>query len=117
MVDFVSGPLVWIAVIGFVGGLAYRLVTMARLAHRERVVYPTLDARYGARSLLHWVVPFGGRNMRLHPVYTLISFAFHVCLLVTPLFIAGHVLLIEPRGVVNTGEAGGAQTAPNDVWA
>lgn len=28
-----------------------------------------------------------------------------------------HVLLVEPRGVVNTGEAGGALTAPNDVWA
>lgn len=27
-----------------------------------------------------------------------------------------RVLLIEPRGVVNTGEAGGALTAPNDVW-
>jgi mannose-6-phosphate isomerase-like protein (cupin superfamily) len=27
-----------------------------------------------------------------------------------------HVLIIEPRGVVNTGEAGGALTAPNDVW-
>ena len=27
-----------------------------------------------------------------------------------------HVLLIEPRGVVNTGEAGGELTAPNDVW-
>ncbi len=27
-----------------------------------------------------------------------------------------HVLLIEPRGVVNTGEAGGALTADNDVW-
>jgi mannose-6-phosphate isomerase-like protein (cupin superfamily) len=26
------------------------------------------------------------------------------------------VLLIEPRGVVNTGEAGGPLTAPNDVW-
>ncbi|MDN7135605.1 cupin domain-containing protein [Pseudidiomarina terrestris] len=26
------------------------------------------------------------------------------------------VLLIEPRGVVNTGEAGSSQTAPNDVW-
>lgn len=26
------------------------------------------------------------------------------------------VLLIEPRGVVNTGDAGGARTAPNDVW-
>lgn len=28
-----------------------------------------------------------------------------------------HVLLIEPRGVVNTGDAGGAMTASNDVWA
>ncbi|MEM9602554.1 MAG: cupin domain-containing protein [Pseudomonadota bacterium] len=27
-----------------------------------------------------------------------------------------HVLLIEPRGVVNTGEAGGELTAENDVW-
>jgi mannose-6-phosphate isomerase-like protein (cupin superfamily) len=27
-----------------------------------------------------------------------------------------HALLIEPRGVVNTGEAGGKLTAPNDVW-
>ena len=26
-------------------------------------------------------------------------------------------LVIEPRGVVNTGEAGGDKTAPNDVWA
>lgn len=26
------------------------------------------------------------------------------------------VMLVEPRGVVNTGEAGGAYTAENDVW-
>ncbi|MGD1878637.1 MAG: cupin domain-containing protein [Kiloniellaceae bacterium] len=26
------------------------------------------------------------------------------------------VMLIEPRGVKNTGEAGGARTAENDVW-
>ncbi|MCE4280274.1 cupin domain-containing protein [Xanthomonas hortorum pv. vitians] len=26
------------------------------------------------------------------------------------------VLLVEPRGVVNTGDAGGAYTADNDVW-
>lgn len=28
-----------------------------------------------------------------------------------------RVLLVEPRGVVNTGDAGGALTAANDVWA
>lgn len=27
-----------------------------------------------------------------------------------------HALLVEPRGVVNTGEAGGSLTAPNDRW-
>jgi mannose-6-phosphate isomerase-like protein (cupin superfamily) len=26
------------------------------------------------------------------------------------------VLLVEPRGVVNTGDAGGDATAPNDAW-
>lgn len=26
------------------------------------------------------------------------------------------VMLVEPRGVVNTGDVGGAYTAPNDVW-
>ena len=33
--------------------------------------------------------------------------------------VAAHecaVMLVEPRGVVNTGEAGGAYTAPSDVW-
>jgi len=28
-----------------------------------------------------------------------------------------RILLVEPRGVVNTGAAGGALTAKNDVWA
>jgi len=28
-----------------------------------------------------------------------------------------HALIIEPRGVLNTGDAGGALTARNDVWA
>jgi hypothetical protein len=27
-----------------------------------------------------------------------------------------HVLLVEPRGVVNTGDAEGELTAENDVW-
>ena len=27
-----------------------------------------------------------------------------------------HVLLVEPRGVVNTGGTGGEMTADNDIW-
>lgn len=28
-----------------------------------------------------------------------------------------RILLVEPSGVVNTGDAGGARTAPNEVWS
>jgi mannose-6-phosphate isomerase-like protein (cupin superfamily) len=27
-----------------------------------------------------------------------------------------HVLLVEPRGVVNTGDEGGSRTAESDIW-
>ena len=26
------------------------------------------------------------------------------------------IMLVEPKGVINTGESGGKMTAPNDVW-
>ena len=26
------------------------------------------------------------------------------------------IMLVEPRGTVNTGDVGGERTAPNDVW-
>jgi len=64
MYEFVRGPLVWIAFIGFFGGLLYRFIMMAKLAKKDKVVYATFDAKYGLRSLLHWVIPFAGVNMR-----------------------------------------------------
>lgn len=93
MYEFVRGPLVWIAFIGFFGGLLYRIITMARLAKKDKVVYATFDAKYGLRSLVHWAIPFAGRNTRMRPVYTILSYAFHICVLVTPLFLMGHAVL------------------------
>lgn len=91
--DFVRGPLVWIGFAGFFAGLIYQIVSMARLGKRDKTVFATYDAKYGARSLLHWVIPFAGRNTRMHPIYTIISYAFHICVLVTPLFVMGHAVL------------------------
>jgi nitrate reductase gamma subunit len=93
MFELIRGPLLWIGFIGLFGGLIYRFVTMARLAKRERVVLPTFSVRYGLRSLAHWLVPFGGANMRRHPAYTLLSWAFHIGVVVTPLFVMGHAVL------------------------
>lgn len=93
MYDFVSGPLVWIAFCGFLGGAIYKLYSTALLARRERTVYPTYDWAYGLRSVGHWLLPLGSRSMRMHPVFTIFSFAFHICLLLTPLLAMGHAVL------------------------
>jgi hypothetical protein len=93
MYEFARGPLVWIALIGFVAGSLYQILSMLRLAKKEKVIFPVMSAKFGLRSVLHWVVPYGSHNMRRRPLFTLISFGFHFCLLVTPLFVMGHAVL------------------------
>ena len=34
-------------------------------------------------------------NMRRHPVLTIFAFGFHICLILTPLFLLAHVTLVE----------------------
>ena len=93
MYEFVRGPLVWITAIVTIGGVLYKAVSMHVLAKREKSVYPTMSAKYGFRSLFHWLVPFLPRNMRVHWVVTIVSYVFHFCLIVTPLSVMGHAVL------------------------
>ena len=94
--QFVSGPLAWSAFIIFIGGCLYRLISLLVLVHRkERFIYSYMSLKYGLRSILRWSTPFATENMRRHPGMTIVAFAFHICLLVTPLFLLAHVILIE----------------------
>jgi nitrate reductase gamma subunit len=51
--------------------------------------------KYGLRSILHWLLPFGTENWRRHPVLTVVTFAFHICLVLTPIFLLAHVILVD----------------------
>jgi len=93
MYEFVSGPLVWISFIAFIGGSLYRLFSMFKLAKKDKVVYPYMSLKYGLRSIIHWIVPFAGTNMRKRPVMTIVTFAFHICLVLTPIFLLSHNIL------------------------
>ncbi len=95
MYDFASGPLVWIAFVVFAAGLIYQFVSMARLAKRDKVVYPYMSLKYGLRSLLHWVVPFASKNMRMRYETTLVTFAFHLCLILVPILLTAHVAMFS----------------------
>lgn len=93
MFEFVRGPLVWLAFIVFFGGGLLRLVMVLLALRKEKAVFPTMSLRYGLRSVMHWLVPFASRNTRLRPWFTVISFCFHLSLLVAPLLAMGHAVL------------------------
>jgi nitrate reductase gamma subunit len=90
MVEFIKGPLFWISVALFVVGSVVRIVSRIRLAKKDKVVYPYMRWSYSLKSIGHWIVPFGTHSMRQRPFFTVISFAFHICLILTPLLLAAH---------------------------
>ena len=93
MYEFARGPLVWIAFTALLVGSAYRVISITRLAKKDKVVWPYMSWRFGLRSVVHWLTPYGSTNMRLRPAFTFMSFLFHICLVLTPILAVGHVVL------------------------
>ena len=94
--SFVSGPLVWVAFIIFVGGCLYRLISMAILAKKkDSAVYEYFNLNFALRSIFRWLTPFATLNWQRHPWTTIVTFAFHICLMIGPLFLFAHIILIQ----------------------
>ena len=93
MYEFARGPLMWVAFLVFVGGCVYRLAWMLLAARKDKVVYPYMSWKFGLRSVLHWMIPFGSVNMRMRPIMTVVTFSFHICLVLTPILLLAHNVL------------------------
>ncbi|MDY6906499.1 MAG: nitrate reductase [Thermodesulfobacteriota bacterium] len=94
--DFVSGPLLWATVIVFIAGTIYRIGNLFWLANRrEPFVYTYLSLTAILRSLAHWLVPFGTTSWRQHPALTVVTFVFHICLVLLPIFLTAHVVMLN----------------------
>ena len=91
--ELVRGPLAWVAFLLFFVGSFYRMISLYIGIKKENVVYPYMSLKYGLRSILHWLTPFGSRNMQMRPVMTIVSFVFHICLILVPVFLLGHIVL------------------------
>jgi hypothetical protein len=89
-----TGPLAWAAFVVFVGGSLFRLIHLIALVHRkERFIYTYMSLKFSLRSIVHWLAPFATVNWRLHPWLTIVTFAFHICLVAAPVFLMAHVVL------------------------
>ncbi len=92
--DFVRGPLAWTAFIVFIGGGLYRVISMLMVINKkESFIFSYMSLRYSLRSIIHWIIPFGSVNSRKHPTITIVTFAFHICLIGVPVFLLAHAVL------------------------
>jgi nitrate reductase gamma subunit len=94
--NFVSGPLVWLAFIIFIGGSIYRIRNLIVLVNKkERYIYTYMSLKYSLRSIMHWIIPFATVNWRKRPVMTITTFIFHAGLVIMPLFVSAHVIMFH----------------------
>ena len=101
MYAFVNGPLVWIAFGVLVIGGAWQIASLIAQSRRtDKVFYDHANAGVALTSILAWLVPFGSRSWRENPGTTILTFTFHICLIVAPLFALGHTATLEMnRGI------------------
>ena len=100
--SFVTGPLAWAAFIVFIAGSLYRLINMLYLVNKkEKFIYTYMSLKYSFRSIFHWIIPFATLNWKRHPVLTIVTFAFHLCLIITPVFLLSHAILWDESWNIN----------------
>ncbi len=97
--------MLWLTFVVSFGGLIVRAVMyikglswqLDRVAYRPNMSY---GLRGAWRSILAFIIPFNSRPQRIRPGFTIIFFAFHIGLLVTPIFLEAHnVMLRDAFGI------------------
>ena len=98
--NFLTGPMLFISLVVFFGGLIYRLVMYFKgLDWRlERVAYkPHMSEgmKGGLHSAYKWLVPFGTFGWRAQPFFTICFFLFHIGAVLVPIFLIGHNIVLK----------------------
>ena len=93
--SFAEGPLLWIVFVLFGMGFFLRTVFFVLSISRRR---PSLDpySVFNARPflILRLLLPFHNAVLK-KPLYSLLRYAFHICLFVVPIWYGGHISLWE----------------------
>jgi len=92
---FVEGPLLWAAWIVFIGGSIIRLISFFRRAkQRDKIVFQNFRWKYVLLTWLRFLLPFN-QTVAKNPVFSILGYVFHLCLIVVPLFIVAHIMYWE----------------------
>jgi nitrate reductase gamma subunit len=104
--ELARGPLATLAFFIFFIGVFYRFGTFYFKGTNPKMLYPRENLTNGFKSIFFGIIPFATRFMRQRPVFTVITFVFHLGVLLVPFFFTAHiVLLYESFGIVYQGIA------------
>jgi len=102
IVSFIQGPLIWISLSIFVVGLIVRTFNLLKLTRKKEMLRFEPDQAFLSRTpltkkqrLFRYLVFQRGSSLESNICLVLISIVFHVCLIMTPLFIHGHNVLLD----------------------
>jgi nitrate reductase gamma subunit len=94
MYELLTGPLLWLTFIIFIGGMLVRLVFLFYISlKKDQVIYNHTSISWGIKSIVHWVIPWASASMRNQPFFTFMVFSFHLTLLAVPLFLNAHNIM------------------------
>ncbi len=90
---FVEGPLVWIAFLTFLLGSLLRLLFFFTLSRKkDKPVYRYFSLKWMTLSILRWLFP-ANADLIKNPIFSILGYIFHICLLAVPLFYSAHMML------------------------
>ncbi len=102
MYELARGPLMWVAAIIFFAGVLYRTVQLFLLTRKkQRDLYTAKPVKKQeattlspAERKMNLVVAFQNSLIGKNPIMAIVSFVFHFCLFVAPIFALGHSLVL-----------------------
>ncbi|NQT55182.1 MAG: nitrate reductase [Desulfobacteraceae bacterium] len=93
--SFVEGPLLWIAFLIFIIGSLIRVAIFLSLStKKDKIIYQHFSWKYVFATLVRWILPLN-KDLIKNPVFSILGYIFHICLIVVPIWYAGHITLWE----------------------
>ncbi len=92
--ELARGPLALLAFGICISGALIRLGLIFGRSKQLNRMHPGKSLSGGIKSILRGLIPFGLQYMRHHPVFSLVTIIFHLCVVLTPIFLLAHIVLV-----------------------
>lgn len=89
---FVAGPLLWISFAIFIIGILVRIGMFLRVSsQKDKPLYQYFNLSYVLKTYGRWLLPVNPGVLKT-PSFMLLAYVFHLCLVLVPILLRGHII-------------------------